>query len=269
MELSPRAFRAVAGLFAEVAGIRLVPAKKALVEGRLRKLAQDRGLDDLDAYVDQLLRQRDADELTRVVDRLTTNETYFFREPPHFEHLAGLARAHRRQRPFRVWSAASSTGEEAYSVAMVLGDILGPDGWEVVGTDLSTAVLQSARQALYPMARTSGLPRGYLKRFCLRGHGPYEGQLLVDRALRQRVRFEQANLTRPLPPDLGLFDVIFLRNVLIYFEGPAKVDIVRRVIGQLQPDGLLYTGHAESMNNMALPLRGLQPAVYAVDHAAA
>jgi chemotaxis protein methyltransferase CheR len=261
MSLSPRAFDAVVDAFAGIAGIRLTAAKKPLVEGRLRRLAQERGIADLDSYVDQLLRSGDDEEMTRVVDRLTTNETYFFREPKHFEHLADLAARHPKGRDFRVWSAASSSGEEAYSIAMVLADRIGARGWEVVGTDLSTAMVDAARRGLYPMERARHTPQAYLKRYCLRGQGPYEGQLLIARALRERARFQGANLMQSLP-EIGRFDVIFLRNVLIYFEPPQKAQIVRNVISRLAPGGLLYTGHAESLGNLDLPLRALQPAVY-------
>lgn len=262
--ISPAAFRAISDLFHEVSGIRLSAAKRALVTGRLMKLAQEQGLDDVDRYVDSLLRERRPDELVRVVDKLTTNETYFFREPEHFALLAQLASQQPSAQPdaYRVWSAASSSGEEAYSIAMVLADKLRSGRWEVLGTDLSTAMVAHARRGLYAMERGRRIPPAYLKRHCRKGLGEYEGQLLVARELRERVRFESGNLTEE-QPGVGLFDVIFLRNVLIYFDLPAKADIVRRVIQHLKPGGLLFTGHSESLNNMGLPLRTVQPAVYA------
>lgn len=249
-------------MFQRVSGIQLSEAKRALVTGRLIKLAQARGIQDVDEYVALVLRENDPAELVKVVDKLTTNETYFFREPAHFTLLARLATKYARPEPFRVWSAASSSGEEAYSIAMVLADKLGQRAWEVQGTDLSTAVVAQARRGLYSLDRARDTPPDYLRRFCRKGSGPYEGQLLVDKALRQHVRFDSANLTEDLP-DLGLFDVIFLRNVLIYFDTPAKCDIVRRVITRLKPNGLLLTGHAESLTNLGLPLQAVQPAVYA------
>jgi chemotaxis protein methyltransferase CheR len=132
----------------------------------------------------------------------------------------------------------------------------------VLGTDLSTAMVESARRAMYPLERARNMPPNFLRRFCLKGQPPYDGHLLICRELRERVRFEGANLKRELP-SIGLFDVIFLRNVLIYFEAPAKREIVQRVMRQLKPDGLLFTGHAESLSNLDLGLRSTQPAVYA------
>jgi chemotaxis protein methyltransferase CheR len=263
MELSQRSFDLIARTFHQVSGIRLVPAKRQLVIGRLQKLAAERGLDDLDAYVDEVIRQGDEKELVRVVDKLTTNETYFFREPAHFEFLLSLLSARRPGgEPFRVWSAASSSGEEAYSIAMLLADKLGPRGWEVIGTDLSTAMVDAARCGLYPMSRARDVNPAFLKRFCLRGSGPYEGQLLIAKSLRANVHFGQANLTQPLP-DIGYFDVVFLRNVLIYFEPDAKLDIVRRVMPLIKPGGYLFSGHSESLSNLPTGLTNVKPSIYA------
>jgi chemotaxis protein methyltransferase CheR len=260
--LSRSAFDAVTRLFHEVSGIQLGESKQALVQGRLQKLAADSGEPDVDAYVARLVNgQASREEMTRLVDRLTTNETYFFREPQHFKHLEARLREHDRRQELLVWSAASSTGEEAYSVAMLLADKLGEAPWRVVGTDLSTAVVASARRGLYPIDRARLMPEAYLKRFCLKGQGEHAGQLLVSRALRERVHFLCGNLMAELP-ELPAFDVIFLRNVLIYFDDRAKAHIVRTVLGQLKPDGVLYTGHAEPIGNLGLPLRAAATAVY-------
>ncbi len=259
--LSPSSFAAVSDLFHQVSGIRLTPAKHALVAGRLQRLAQECDGLDLESYVQLLLRGDDEAELTRAIDKLTTNETYFFREPEHFDILAREAAA-RHVPTLRVWSAASSSGEEAYSIAMTLAECAVAPRWEVVGTDLSTAMVEAARTGLYPMERAQNVAIDLLRRHCLKGEGRYDGKLLISRELRQHVRFQCANLTLPLP-DVGQFDLVFLRNVLIYFDGPGKVDIVRRVLGQMKPDGLLFTGHAESLANLDLPVRAVAPAVYA------
>jgi chemotaxis protein methyltransferase CheR len=260
--LSAEAFEAVTQLFQQVSGIRLGDNKHALVTGRLQKLALEAGEPDLDRYVARLVSGgAPAQEMTRLVDRLTTNETYFFREPQHFNHLAERLQAHPAGEGFRVWSAASSSGEEAYSVAMLLADQLGQAPWEVVGTDLSTAMVASAQRGLYPLERARMVPPEYLKRFCRKGTGAHEGQLLIDQALRQRVSFLPANLMQALPA-LPMFDVIFLRNVLIYFDNDAKRSIVQRVLGQLKPDGVLYTGHAESLSTLGLPVRAIATAVH-------
>lgn len=265
--LSPKAFERVSRLFERVSGIRLTSAKHALVVSRLQRLALEAGETDLDRYVERL----DGGDLTdehrvRVIDRLTTNETYFFREADHFDHFSQWM-AGRPQRRWKVWSGASSSGEEIYSLAMVMAERLGagtPGGveWDILGTDLSTAMVDHARRGLYSLHRTDGIPPALLKRWCLKGTGEYDGTLLIDRRLRQRTRFETLNLMQPIPDGMGPFDAIWLRNVLIYFDPEAKTQIVRRVLACLAPEGVLYTGHAESLANLGLPVRAIAPAVY-------
>jgi chemotaxis protein methyltransferase CheR len=262
MKLSERSFAVVAEAFHKVSGIKLVPAKRQLVIGRLQKLAAAKGMDSLDDYVEQVIKGGDQTELVKVVDRLTTNETYFFREPAHFEFLSELLAGRKPGSEFRVWSAASSSGEEAYSIAMLLADKLGPNGWKIVGTDLSTQMVDACQKALYPLERARNTSPAYLKRFCMKGSGPYEGHLLVSKALRANVHFEQANLMQPLP-DIGRFDVVFLRNVLIYFDNDAKLDIVKRVTPLIKPGGYLFTGHSESLSNLPTGLTNVRPAIYA------
>jgi chemotaxis protein methyltransferase CheR len=260
--LSAKAFQSVTQLFQKVSGIRLNESKHALVTGRLQRLAQEAGENNLDAYVERLVGgTAPAEEMTRVIDRLTTNETYFFREPQHFNHLSEHLKAQPPRGEYTVWSAASSSGEEAYSIAMLLADELGQAPWRVIGTDLSTSVVASAQRGLYPLERARMVPPDYLKRYCLKGQGEHEGHLLVARPLRERVQFLQANLMQPLP-QLPMFDLIFLRNVLIYFDNEAKAQIVKRVLTQLKPDGFLYTGHAESLSTLNLPVRVLATAVH-------
>lgn len=264
--LSAAGFERVSRLFERISGIRLTPAKHALVVSRLQRLATEAGEAVIDRYVDRLERGDLPDaELTKVVDRLTTNETYFFREPAHFDHFGAWLAEHPR-RDCKVWSGASSSGEEIYSLAMLMAEKLGLPGarpaWQILGTDLSTAMIDHARRGLYSLSRTDGIPPAWLKRWCLKGHGEYDGMLLIDRRLRECVRFEALNLMQPIPETMGPFDAIWLRNVLIYFEPEAKARIVRAVLSKLAPDGVLYTGHAESLANLQLPVRALAPAVY-------
>ena len=246
----------------DAAGITMSPAKKALVCGRLAKRLQANELKSFGEYFELLSSGRAADEVQTAVDLLTTNETYFFREPKHFELLRTIATAAAaRAQSFRVWSAASSSGEECYSIAMVLADCLGARNWEVVGSDISKRVLQRARAGHYPLERTRHIPPAYLKRFCLRGTGDQDGTLLVERSLRNRVSFTQVNLNADLP-NLGLFDVIFLRNVMIYFNGDTKRQVVARVLAMLKPGGHFCIGHSESLNDINNSVQQLAPSIY-------
>jgi chemotaxis protein methyltransferase CheR len=246
----------------DAAGITLSGAKQALVSGRLGKRVAHHRLDSFGQYMRLLSSGQHPEEVQLAVDLLTTNETYFFREFKHFEFLREQALAARgRGEPYRVWSAASSSGEEAYSVAMVLADCLDAAPWEVLGTDISTQVLRHAARALYPMERARHVPPEYLRRYCLRGTGDYAGRLLIDPALRRRVRFGQVNLNVPLP-ELGPFDLILLRNVMIYFNDETKRGVVARVSGALRPGGHFCVGHSESLHSIPHALEQVSPSIY-------
>ncbi|MED5621993.1 CheR family methyltransferase [Ideonella sp. BN130291] len=244
------------------AGITMSDAKKPLVCGRLSKRLAAHRCDSFGAYFELLNGPQGAAEAQVAIDLLTTNETYFFREPKHFELLRRLAtEAAAQGRALRVWSAASSSGEEAYSIAMVLADCMGSAPWEVLGSDISQRVLQRARTGHYMMERARHIPPAYLKRYCLRGTGTQEGTLLVDKALRQRVQFAQVNLNTALP-QLGSFDLVFLRNVMIYFNGDTKRQVVARVVALLKPGGHLCIGHSESLNDVSNAVTAVAPSIY-------
>jgi chemotaxis protein methyltransferase CheR len=243
-----------------IAGISMTSAKKALVAGRLSKRLKHHGLASYGEYFQLLSRNRE--EVQMAVDLLTTNETYFFREPKHFDFLhERILPTHPSGRPFRVWSAACSSGEEPYTLAMVLAEHLGEAPWEILGSDISTRVLDTARTGLYPMERVRGLAPARLRTHCLKGIGSQEGCFMIDPALRRRVRFAQVNLNEPLP-DVGEFDVIFLRNVMIYFQTETKRQVVTRLLTKLRPGGHFIVGHSESLNGLAQSLETVVPSIY-------
>jgi chemotaxis protein methyltransferase CheR len=255
-------FRQFQRFIHEAAGISMAPSKKALVCGRLAKRLQQYNLGSYSEYFRLLQDGQAHGEAQIAVDLLTTNETCFFREPRHFDLLSGVAWAARScSSTFRVWSAACSTGEEAYSIAMVVADRMDGTPWEVVGSDISSRVLQAARRGHYGRERTIHIPSEYLRRFCLKGIGPQEGTILIDRSLRSRVKFAQVNLNKPLPC-LGLFDAIFLRNVLIYFDAGTKQEVLTRVVSLLKPGGHFVIGHSETLNNVTDALRSVAPSIY-------
>lgn len=262
--ISDQEFGRIRILVKQLTGINLSDQKKALVVGRLGSRLRHRGLASFGDYFKILQDPSEKAELQTAIDLMTTNETSFFREPEHFRILADHIRALRPVPfPFKVWSAASSSGEEAYTIAMVLSDLLGNADWQVLGTDISTRVLERARTGLYPIERSAGIPKEMLHASCLKGTGKQEGMFLVSRHLRQRVTFTQANLIQPLPR-LGPFDVAFLRNVLIYFEPPQKKLVVEAVAAQVKPGGLLIVGHSESLTGLDHNLTPLRPTVYRV-----
>jgi chemotaxis protein methyltransferase CheR len=258
--ISDREFGQFQRFIFNAAGITMSSTKKALVCGRLAKRLQAHELDSYADYL-ELLDSGDApEEVQTAVDLLTTNETYFFREPKHFELLRKAATAAHGTGPFRIWSAASSSGEEAYSMAMVLEDCI-PGNWEVMGSDISVRMLQRASTGHFPLERTRNIPAEYLKRFCLKGMGEQDGTLLISKALRNRVSFMQVNLNETLPK-LGPFDMIFLRNVMIYFNGDTKRQVVSRVLSALKPGGHFCVGHSESLTDIPNALQSLAPSIY-------
>jgi chemotaxis protein methyltransferase CheR len=243
-------------------GIHLSPIKKAMLSGRLAKRLRDCGLSSFADYYRWIDDDGDREERQIAIDLITTNETFFFREPKHFDALRQNFLPAMAGRRLRVWSAACSSGEELYSLAMILAAELGLDGaWDLLGSDISSRMLATARRGLYDMERAHHIPPDYLKRYCLRGTGEYSGTLLVDRLLRQRVQLSRVNLIEPLP-ELGQFDVIFLRNVIIYFDAETKRRVVRAVADKLRPGGWLVVGHSESLIGAPLHLESIMPTIY-------
>lgn len=250
-------------LIYKIAGISLADSKKVLLVGRLQKRLRHHGLDNFTQYFRMVSGGQHPDELQMMVDLLTTNETYFFREPKHFEFLAKEVLAKRRSpAPFRILSAASSTGEEAYTMAMVLAEHLKTAPWEVVGTDISTQVLEKARRGHYPLERNEGIPPAYLSKYCLKGVRSQEGTFLISSELRQRVRFQHLNLTLPVDQNLGVFEVIFLRNVMIYFDMDTKRKVIDNLLPLLASNGYLIIGHSETLNGISDGLVALKPTIY-------
>lgn len=260
--LSDREFQLFQKLFDARIGLHLASHKKLLLSGRLGRRVQALNLPSFRAYHDLLESGDDPAELQTAIDLITTHETFFFREAHHFDLLRRMVvPGHEPGRPLRVWSAACSTGEEPYSIAMVLHDAMGPGGWELVASDVSQGTLAKAAAGLYKMERIEGIPKEYLRAYCLRGKDQYEGMMLVGSPLREKVGFRQANLTA-LPADLGMFDVVFLRNVIIYFDGPTKSQVLEAICDHLRPGGWLMLGHSESLAGYELPLEQVRPSVY-------
>ncbi|WP_435627175.1 CheR family methyltransferase [Candidatus Ferrigenium straubiae] len=249
-------------LIYRIAGISMSPAKRQLVSSRLAKRLKHHNLVSYGDYFRLITSAHGKAELQVAVDSLTTNETHFFREPKHFDFLRQrIVPARKAGKGLRIWSAACSSGEEPYSIAMLLDELLGSEPWEVVASDISARVLEKARSGLFPIARVPEIPKAYLNRYCLKGVGEYDGTLLVEQSLRDRVRFMQHNLT-DTPGKLGEFDAIFLRNVMIYFDQETKRQVVSRLLPLLRPGGYFLVGHSESLNGVTDTMQMVVPSVY-------
>ncbi len=242
-------------------GVHFTDIKKTLVHQRLMKRLLARKIDTFEAYF-RLINQEEQERQV-ALDLLTTHETFFFREPKHFDWFKQYLKQPRpAEQVVRVWSAAASTGEEVWSIAMMLAAVLGTKGpWTLMGSDISQAVLEKARAGHYVMERCEGLPLPFLKKFCLKGQGQHQNTLLIERELRQRVEFNLINLNENLP-HTSVFDVIFLRNVLIYFDPETKINVVNRCLSRLQPGGFLIISHSESVTGQHDNLKIIQAGIY-------
>ena len=251
------------------AGIFLSPVKEALLVGRLSRRLRRL---ELQTFADYLAFVKEhADERRQMLDAICTNETHFFREPAHFDFVARAvlprwidegASGVRRQK-VRIWSAGCSTGEEPYSIAMLLLDKLGPS-WtvEIVATDLSTKVLDAARAATWSTNKAHEIPADYLKEYMLRGMGPQEGKMRARQELSRLIQFQQVNLNDDRYPVSGKFDLIFCRNVMIYFDVSSRKRITSKLLAHLDADGYLFVGHAESLANVTDSVVSAAPTIY-------
>ncbi|MBK9443008.1 MAG: protein-glutamate O-methyltransferase CheR [Comamonadaceae bacterium] len=262
---SDREFKHISEIMYQAVGLAFNDSKKSLIQSRLAPRIQRLGLGSFGDYIALLDDESQAAEFQMAVDLLTTNETYFFREPKHYELLEQELTVRKSRAPLAIWSAAASFGDEAYSTAMLLSDMqtqgrIGPD-WTILGTDISHRVLLSAKAAVYPVDRLRAVSPERLRRYCLRGEGDSEGQILMQDKIRQRVLFGRLNLCQPID-GIGMFDVIFLRNVLIYFDIPTKIEVVDRVLTALKPGGLFFLGTAEGRVACKTPLQTVQPGAF-------
>jgi chemotaxis protein methyltransferase CheR len=261
-QLSPTNFRRLAGFIQEYSGIKMPPTKKTMLEGRVRRRMRARGFSDVNDYCRRLFDEAsffDA-ELVHLMDAVTTNKTEFFREPGHFDYLlsdALPALMAGRGRTMKAWSAAASTGAEAYTLAMVLEEACSQRqgwSWSILGTDLSTQVLEQAASAIYPQAMIEPVPMELRRRHLLQAKDPARRQVRIAPHLRARIGFSRLNLmdeTYPVDED---FDFLFCRNILIYFDKPTQSAVLRRLCDHIRPGGYLFLGHSETILGFDLPV---------------
>jgi len=253
-------------------GIALGPHKRTLLEARLTKRLRALRLPSFSAYL-EVLRRHDpqGEERTRFVNAITTNETAFFREQVHFTYLASEWLPARRarasatgDRTIRIWAAACSTGEEPYSIAMTILAGMDTLAWDVriLASDIDTDVLDRAAAGVYTNDAAAVVPTPLLHRFFLRGVGPRSGMVRVRPEVRSLVTFRHINLLETPWPIRSRFDLIFCRNVLMYFDRPTQIQIVTRLAQHLVPGGLLALGHAENLLGLATDMRRVTSTIY-------
>ncbi len=249
-------------------GITITEVKRTMLEARLRRRLKSLGLESFTLYCDYLFSPEGMEgELTHMIDQVTTNKTDFFREPSHFDYLAGKALPDLAlsKKNLMVWSAGCSTGEEPYTLAMVLGEFAGGRhgcDFLILATDISTRVLEKARLAIYGEEAIAPIPAELKKKYLLRSRDETPRRYRVIPELRDHVRFRQLNL---MDNDFGFreqMDIIFCRNVIIYFDKATQTSLLNRFCRYLSPRGYLFMGHSETLFGMDLPLAQVAPTIY-------
>ncbi len=265
LALKAKEFATISALAREEFGLELGKGKEQLVAGRLGKLMRRLGLSAFPDYYRHVRGDRTGDALVELIDALTTNHTSFFREPAHFDFLVRrVFPEHAGRRAMRIWSAACSTGEEPYTIALTAREHMGVQSLmlpRILATDISTRVLETARKGIYKADRFESGVAPWLRKHLLRGEGRWEGWYRMRPEIVGMVEFRRVNLIEPLP-DVGGFTVIFCRNVMIYFNRETQEQLVNRLAARLEPGGYLFVGHSESLTGIQHGLQQIQPAVY-------
>ena len=252
--------------------INLGSDKMELVSARLGKRLRATNLSSISDYCEHLQSPSGEEELAHLIDAISTNHTFFFRENAHFDFLRkhilpeiGQRRQTEKLGEFVIWSAASSSGEEAYSIAILLAETIGLNStwkWRIDGTDISNRILARASAAVYRADQVRTMPADLLRTYFQKGHGPQEGNYRVQQALVERVTFQQCNLLDPGIPFRHQFPVIFCRNVMIYFDRATQEELVTKLTRQLIPGGYLIVGQAESLTGIRHKLETMKPSIY-------
>ena len=263
-QMQPRDFDRIRQMAYEHCGVDL-GGKQVLVEARLGKKVREMGLPSFQDYCEHVRKDASGEAFTAMIDALTTNHTSFFREARHFEFLRSVVLPHLPDASaVRIWSAACSSGEEPYSIAFGIIEALGEAAYRrltITATDISTRVLRKAEQGVYPASSLAALSPDMMRSCLLKGKDKYTDACLVKREVRDLIKFQQLNLLHDCS-SVGPFEVIFCRNVMIYFDQPTQQVVVDNLISRLQPGGYLLIGHAESLNGIRHSLEYVSSATY-------
>jgi chemotaxis protein methyltransferase CheR len=271
-DLSPESFSRLARYITGELGIKMPDAKLTMVQGRLLRRVRELGLGSVDQYGEYFFSSASAEEREHLINAITTNKTDFFREPGHFDFLVRMALpslvragSGSRGRPLKVWSAGCSSGEEAYTLAMLLSEFaLTRPGFDyaILGTDISTRVLERARSGIYPEPEIVPVPAELRRKYLWRSRSRLEALVRMAPELRRKVAFHQLNFMDGNYRIRDLFEIVFFRNVMIYFDRPTQQAVVGRICRNLAPGGYLFVGHSESLAGLDLPVNLVRTSVF-------
>ena len=269
-QLAPKDFQRLSNFIHGEYGIKLPEAKKIMLESRLGKRLRTLQIDSFHEYVDYVLSQEGKEyELIHMIDLVTTNKTDFFREPVHFDYLIRQVLpgflTEPRGNNINIWSAGCSTGEEPYTLAMVLSEYAARSpgfNFSITATDISQRVLENAKQAIYDEEKVAPVSQSLKKKYILRSKNNESRQIRIKPALRQKITFYRLNLMDSQYPQLNRMDIVFCRNVIIYFDRPTQEQLINRMCRYLRPGGFLFMGHSETLFSMNVPLSQVAPTIY-------
>ena len=264
VELTPGQFKKICGIVYRFSGIRLSSGKEALVKARLMKRLRALNIETIEAYIKYLESKKGTIELGYMIDAMTTNKTNFFRESAHFKFLTDKILPDLNDRKLRFWSAACSTGEEPYSLAMLLNDkirSIEQKDVKILATDISTTCLEKARQHLYEKNNLSGIPDQYLRKYFNTTDNNSSAMFQLKHEVARMVQVSFLNLMKAWPMKSS-FNVIFCRNVMIYFDKKTQEKLVNRFWDYIEPGGYLFVGHSEGLSSVSHKFSYIQPAVY-------
>lgn len=271
--LSETEFRKIASYIEKNVGIKMPPEKRLMMQSRLTSRLKALQLDSFKQYIDYVFSGKDTDnhEIIMMIDAMTTNLTEFFREPQHFDFMRNVALpefAAQGRGKIKIWSAGCSTGQEPYTLSMVMSEFIRQNptssirDYSVLATDISTKVLDKAASAIYPMDAVKGIPKQTMHQYFLKGKDPKNPSVRLKQEIRNRVNFMRLNF---MDDDYGFRDtlqIIFCRNVLIYFDKTNQERVINQFLRYLEPGGYLFLGHSETIFGMTLPFRTVAPTVF-------
>jgi len=269
--LSDKTFQQFSSYIHKHYGIQLPPVKKIMLESRLRKRLRELGIHSFEAYADHVFTEGNTDEMINMVDAVTTNKTDFFRENHHFELLSQtllplIAQQNSGSRStIKCWSAACSTGEEPYTLAMVISEFVEKHpalDYSITATDLSTKVLHHASRAIYAVPKIEPVAMSLRKKYLLRSKDSKAQRVRIVPMLRKKICFHRINLLENHYPKVNSFDLVFCRNVFIYFDRETQFGILKKMCATMRPGAYLFIGHSETLNGMDLPLKVVESTVY-------
>ncbi|MGE4287859.1 MAG: protein-glutamate O-methyltransferase CheR [Salinivirgaceae bacterium] len=267
--LSDKEFTQLSNFIQSNYGIKMPPAKKIVLQGRLQKRLRELQIPDFKSYVEYVFSKGGENEIIHMMDVVSTNKTDFYREPVHFEflekELLPLLVQNRTRGVIKVWSAGCSSGEEPYTLAIVLQEFKEKNpgfDYHILATDISTQVLQQGANAVYKEDKIAIVPNHLKKKYFLRSKNRELSQVRVIKTLRDKVLFQRLNFMDTTYHVNDTFDIIFCRNALIYFERPNQENVINKLVNKLKPDGYFFLGHSESITNMNVPLKSVKPTIF-------